>query len=338
MLKSQMKLLLSRVTRKISPGRLVLMYHRISDGNIDPWKIAVSASNFAAHLKVLKNDANPVTLEDILFHRNLPHRSVAVTFDDGYADNLYVAKPLLKEYSIPAGFYISTGQIDSLFEFWWDELESIILSPGKLPETLKLVRDNKIFEWVLGSAAEYTSEQYLEDFQKKVWLSVKGTRLNLYYSIWQVLFPLESVKRRKLLDNIAEWSGKRPQVRETHRSLNSKELIQLADEHQFTIGAHGVQHVNLTTQGFSTQLNEIRESKKYLQDLLDQEVTSFAYPHGEYNQVLTDILQKENFRYALTTDHGSVRTAAIKYSVPRIQVEDLDENSFSRCLDKWFTE
>ena len=55
-----------------------------------------------------------------------PQLSVAVTFDDGYADNLYEAARLLKRYDTPATFFITTGYIGTGYEFWWDELERIV--------------------------------------------------------------------------------------------------------------------------------------------------------------------------------------------------------------------
>jgi peptidoglycan/xylan/chitin deacetylase (PgdA/CDA1 family) len=58
---------------------------------------------------------------------------VVVTFDDGYADNLYEAKPLLEHYGIPGTFFVVTGylaqQAERAHEFWWDELERVVMQP-----------------------------------------------------------------------------------------------------------------------------------------------------------------------------------------------------------------
>jgi peptidoglycan/xylan/chitin deacetylase (PgdA/CDA1 family) len=55
----------------------------------------------------------------------LPAGAVAVTFDDGYADNLANAAPLLVEFGVPATMFLSTGAIVNGCEFWWDDLERI---------------------------------------------------------------------------------------------------------------------------------------------------------------------------------------------------------------------
>ena len=50
-----------------------------------------------------------------------------VTFDDGYADNLWNAKPLLERYDVPAAVFVTTGYAGQDREFWWDELETLLL-------------------------------------------------------------------------------------------------------------------------------------------------------------------------------------------------------------------
>ena len=64
---------------------------------------------------------------------DVPSAGVVVTFDDGYADNFHNAKPLLERYEIPATVFVTTGYLQDQREFWWDELERILLQPGTLP-------------------------------------------------------------------------------------------------------------------------------------------------------------------------------------------------------------
>ena len=46
--------------------------------------------------------------------------SFVITFDDGYADNLTAALPILREFDCPAAFFICAGAIGSEREFPWD--------------------------------------------------------------------------------------------------------------------------------------------------------------------------------------------------------------------------
>ena len=67
-------------------------------------------------------------LDDLSAGRPLPHRAVALTFDDGYRDNLVNAKPVLARYGIPATLFLATGFVDQDTPFWWDELATMILA------------------------------------------------------------------------------------------------------------------------------------------------------------------------------------------------------------------
>ena len=51
---------------------------------------------------------------------------IAITFDDGYKDNLVYALPILEKFEIPATIYITTKFLSENTEMWWYELSEII--------------------------------------------------------------------------------------------------------------------------------------------------------------------------------------------------------------------
>src|SRR5262245_47936593 len=116
---------------------LLLMYHRIAEPQIDPWGMCVSADRFAQHLEVLASQATIVPLADLAAGCvSAAPRTAVVTFDDGYADNLYEAKPLLERFAAPATIFVATAPLEHPREFWWDELERILLQSQSLPAAL----------------------------------------------------------------------------------------------------------------------------------------------------------------------------------------------------------
>ncbi|HSB13722.1 MAG TPA: glycosyltransferase [Bryobacteraceae bacterium] len=117
------------------PKALILLYHRVAEVQPDPWSLCVTPQHFAEHLDVLSSRWNVLRLRDLvraLQDGALPDRSIAITFDDGYADNLHNAKPILERYGKPATTFVSSGYVGNKREFWWDELERIVRRDGSL--------------------------------------------------------------------------------------------------------------------------------------------------------------------------------------------------------------
>src|SRR6516225_11294141 len=112
-------------------GPAILMYHRIATPDVDPWGLSVSPERFAAHVETLRARRTILSMDAFvarLRSRDLPHDAVALTFDDGYSDNLCQAKPILEAADVPATVFLTTGRIGTGREFWWDELARMVLT------------------------------------------------------------------------------------------------------------------------------------------------------------------------------------------------------------------
>ena len=152
---------------------VVLVYHRVAKARSDPWSLAVTPEHFAEHLEALRQHAVPLRLQQLsralAKGATLPGRSVVVTFDDGYADNLHNAKPLLERYGIPATIFLTSGFIGSGNGFWWDELDRLLLRPGRLPKNLRLNINGKTRRWQLGDAARYPRAEFRRHRRWRAW-------------------------------------------------------------------------------------------------------------------------------------------------------------------------
>jgi peptidoglycan/xylan/chitin deacetylase (PgdA/CDA1 family) len=94
----------------------VLVYHRVRQRGLDPWNLTIDPEIFAGQMETLARDWSPTSLAELVDgfgRRRLPERSVAVTFDDGYADNLEVAAPILLEHGIPTTLFVAAELIDA---------------------------------------------------------------------------------------------------------------------------------------------------------------------------------------------------------------------------------
>ena len=197
--------------RRLAPGGLILLYHRVSEDSSDPYSLTATPSHFAEHMEVLRKLARPMRLEEMIRHildGRRPARGVVVTFDDGYADNLHNAKPLLEKYEIPATVFVASGHVGRGQEFWWDELDRLLLQPGKLPEALSLqVRDESL-SWELGAAASYDAEDFRRHSNWNAWQESDPTpRHTLYRALHGLLQPLSEVERGEKMKEILFWAG-----------------------------------------------------------------------------------------------------------------------------------
>src|SRR5262249_38825423 len=160
--------------------------------------------------------------------------------DDGYADNLLEAKPLLETHKLPATLFLITGGLDSGHEFWWDEVERIFLLPGTLPETLELAISGQTRTWSLKSEASYAASTWEE---RRTWLATpppQTMRQRVYYEVWDALRLLPAATRDRLLNQLADWAHQPRVARQTHRSLTNGEVQGLIGGGLFQLGAHTV--------------------------------------------------------------------------------------------------
>lgn len=77
-------------------------------------------------------------------------------------------------------------------------------------------------------------------------------------------------------------------------------LKELASVDGVTIGAHGVRHCHLTQVSPDEAKSELENSKKYLEDLLGLPVSAVAYPYGDINQPVRDLVESVGYECGVT--------------------------------------
>jgi peptidoglycan/xylan/chitin deacetylase (PgdA/CDA1 family) len=329
--------------RGSSDGRvLILLYHRVATLRSDPWGLAVTPGRFDEHLRVLREYASPMRLSELssaLRDGRLPERSVVVTFDDGYLDNLRNAKPLLERHGVPATVFVASGFIGRRREFWWDELDRLILQPGELPERVQLDVDGKTYSWELGETANYTEEDFRSHRGWKAWREGQIPRHQLYTSLYDLLRPLGEGVRRKKLAEVREWRADVLGLRPWHRPLSVEEIGSLRQGGLVEVGAHTVHHPLLADLPLRRQRREIEESKARLEQILGHPVLSFSYPYGkprDYSAKTVDLVRRAGFACACSTSGEVVRRASDPLQLPRVWVRNSSGEKLAKQLGKWF--
>lgn len=328
-----------RLKNNLMPGGFILLYHRVADADSDPWSLSVSPQHFAEHLEVLKKYTHPLKLEqlnqDIEAKKSLNHR-VAITFDDGYADNFHNAKPLLERYDIPATVFVTSGYVGNEYEFWWDELERLFLQPGTLPDSLELCINGINYYWKLGKSACYSEDAYEWHRNWQIGQQPPTPRHDLYFSLWQLLRPMLDGDRRTVLDALLAWAGAESKSRPTHRPMTVAEVSALEQGELVQVGCHTITHPFLSALPVNLQHSEIEQSKVRLEEILGHQVNTFAYPFGAYTTETVDVVRELGFTCACSTIPESVRRRSDRFQLPRVEVQDWDGEEFQRRLSRWF--
>jgi peptidoglycan/xylan/chitin deacetylase (PgdA/CDA1 family) len=313
------------------------MYHSIAEVRNDPWGLCVTPQHFAEHLDVLRRYYRPLRLTqyvDALDDGGLPDRSVVVTFDDGYADNLFEAKPLLEQFDVPATMFVATRYVGSPQEYWWDELARLLLETSRLPEELNILIDGHVHHWKLGDAAvdESTSTRS-NDW--RAWDEPLSSRHSLYRSLWQLLQLMREDDQQATLDTLRTWAAYKA-TQSTHCPLSQHELFMLSQARLVEIGAHTVTHPLLSTRSASEQWQEIHGSITWLAEIVAKPVAHFSYPYGNFGHDTLAIVQEVGLKCACSVSASEVQLPAGRFQVPRVQVFDCDGEEFDRRLSRHF--
>ena len=287
---------------------VVLGYHRVAVMPSDPNLLAVSPENFRAHMEYLKQHFQIVRFGEDWSKVRKP--AVAITFDDGYADNMIEALPVLEEVGVPATFFISTGNLESCDEFWWDELERMVLADSNFPLSFVLKDSRYGKSWPTGTIEE-----------RKV----------LNRDLLQLGKIVNAEQRMDWFGQIRAWGGAGSPAGQGNRPLKLDELRNFAKSKWVTIGSHTVTHSSLAVLSEEEQKYEIISSKVQLEKLLGREINVFSYPFGkrsDYDSTTIRICREAGYLKAATSFPGHCYRWTDRYQIPRHFIYNWDLDSF----------
>jgi peptidoglycan/xylan/chitin deacetylase (PgdA/CDA1 family) len=274
---------------------LVLHYHRVAPVPDALFPDYLDPQVFDAHLALLKSAFNPLPLTEALerlARRSLPPRAVAITFDDGYADNHDVALPILQRHKVCATFYVATAYLQggNMFN------DTVIEALRKAPDELDL-RDMGLGEYRL--------------------VSVQERRAAIEAVIAAIKYQPPS-ERRALADALYGRCVRRQQP---SLMMNPQQVRALATA-GMEIGAHTVTHPILLRLDADAARTEIAQSRDDLQSIIGSPVTTFAYPNGkpgvDYGVEHAAAARAAGYRHALTTSWGCITPQSDPWQLPRV--------------------
>ena len=274
----------------------VLIYHHVLEQNNLFDNVSVDKSCFRWQMRLIKLIFNVITLDqavDFLHHGKVPKRAIVITFDDGYADNLTQALPILEEYQLPCTFFIAGSAIKS-GHLWNDDVFYAV------EHTTRSSLDLTVFE--LGQLPTTTTDE-------------KRSTANTIVEKFKYQAPTTQEDwLQKLLVLTETTKGKRA-------LLTEQELSLLSNAPGVTIGCHTMTHPMFSYISADAAKRDVVECRDYLAQLLQRPIEHFAYPYGEYGKHFhaehVNAIASLGFKSAVTTDWGAVEQESSFYLIKR---------------------
>lgn len=304
--------LASRALRLLQKqGIAVLMYHSVKDVPAEHANtlggIVHSTSIFKQQMEMLVRRCTPVSMDDVLRftqgEKDLPSRCFAVTFDDGYADNLEIAAPILEQLGIPAAFYITVGYIET----------------GRLPWAVRIrhaFATTNQKSWTAPNGAPYS-------------FADADVRHLAFAQACQYLSGLTGTEQESAVKQIEAQLGA-PPLSQPNLMLKWEQVRALV-KRGHVVGSHTVSHPNLAHVNDDASLrHELAESKRQLDAQLSSPVRHFSYPvpalKPHWTARTVQVSREAGYATAVTTNPGLVSRHDDPLSLHRVRpAYDMDE-------------
>jgi len=299
---------LGLVTSRGESARLsILNYHRVHP-QIDPINPGeIDVERFTWQMELVANNFNVFTLSEaceLLGAGKLPERSLVITFDDGYADNVEIALPILNRYSLKATFFIATGFLDG-GRMWNDTvIESFRCFP---------------------SGSLDLSEKGLGSYHLDGW----SDRHDACSAVIQKIKHLPQPERQELV----EWIASRaPEGAGQGELMMRSEQVRQLHDNGMEIGGHTVTHPILKSIADTQAEDEIAKGRERLEEIISDEVKVFAYPNGKLGQDYLsrhrDMVERQGFKAAVSTEWGVSTSATDRFQLRRFTPWDSTPGRF----------
>ncbi len=261
-------------------GNFCLMLHGITQGNyghINSRQLPFSL--FKEHMERLGKYYQPVDLETFFHEKDKNHKKplLAITFDDGFANNLHLAAPWLVQKKWPATVFV-TGLNQSAYPYIWADLVDLAEKKWNIPE---LEIQNHRFIRQKGTLRHEQSFCTLRDF--------------IRYIEPDASFKEELAKAMELNDRLANYR----ESSEWFTLLSNQEIKALDALPGIQVAAHSAFHNNLGSLPLNKVKAELEMHADWLQQLLGRKVPFLAFPDGSYHEALKPICHAAGFTYLL---------------------------------------
>jgi peptidoglycan/xylan/chitin deacetylase (PgdA/CDA1 family) len=246
-------------------------------------------------LKFLRKIANIVPLEDALQKmangRLLPPRAVAITFDDGYRDNLTIAGPMVRHLGVPATCFLVPDILSGTVSPWWEELAWALLE---------------------------SRSEFIGWSDRRFPLRTRSERRAAFQVLSSTLKGMNSETREAAVAQVVAAANPREPYRPDLHFLDWPGAARLRD--YMTIGSHSLRHAILSCEEARAQQADLVAARQQLSERLGVEINILAYPNGsraDYNGKTLEAAAQAGYAFGVTTEPGWNTPTTNPYEIRR---------------------
>jgi peptidoglycan/xylan/chitin deacetylase (PgdA/CDA1 family) len=274
---------------------IVLGWHNVRPTWYFPAGPGVGERGLERQFRLLRRVANVVPLEPALrelsFGRTLPPRAVAITFDDGYRDNLDLAGPLLRRLGLPATCFLVPGILDGQVAPWWERM-AWVFTHATAP---KLEWDGQVHALGEPRAKHQVFKPIAEALKRR-------NRIGREQGIDELAAQLEPAGSYDPAQQFLDWDGAR----------------RLQD--YMAIGSHTTYHAIMANETPQAQHDDLVGARRRLQDELGSEIAVLAYPNGtsvDYDDHTRAAAEAAGHTHSVTTRRGVTTSRTPRHDIRR---------------------
>lgn len=270
-----------KLLRKVNRTPRVLFWHGIdSKVQNDVEAEIIDVEVFEKQIKYLNKYYEVISIEEFekrFLTNSFTNNEVVLTFDDGYANNLYVVEPILNKYNLPYTVFISTEHI-ATGQYYPTSVNRIIVKGSGLKK-ISLPSQNISFS--------IETENDINNTVDSISNLLKTLTLKRVREITNDL--INNVSKDKWLELQEKYNSVRP--------MNWDEVIELSNRKNVTIGSHCKYHICChDNQDLEEIERQILESKQIIEDKLKIECNYFAYPNGDFTNSSNAIVRQAGYK------------------------------------------
>lgn len=285
-----------------SEGAVILMYHSVADADSERYVAPanrISPRLFERQMAFLQRSRRVVSLSalvDGLERGEAPlPRTVCITFDDGYLDNLTVAAPILERHGMEATLYLATGYVDSAEAQWSDALHAALSTRTRHHLRLPVLGVGSID--LRGGAG------------------LEEARRLLHRHLLEALRDERSACLAEVVEQLV------PEGRPPRLTLNWDDVRQLRRRYPFVeLGGHTRDHVDLRRHGIALAREQAAASADDIRRETGETARHFSFPYGRWSAEARDDIAGSGWHSAVGAGlRVRIDTRSDRFAMPRVE-------------------